>query len=55
MAQLSQQLNQERIARRQAEYQVAGLRSTVVRLQALLAKQKGVVARGEGGAEQHVG
>jgi hypothetical protein len=52
MAQLSQQLNQERIARRQAEYQVAGLRSTVVRLQALLARQRAEDAAAT--AEQHV-
>jgi hypothetical protein len=38
--QLRLQLDQERTARRQAEYKVAGLRSTVVRLQALIAKQR---------------
>ena len=40
MAQLSQQLDQERIARRQAEHRLAGTRSALARAQALIAKQR---------------
>jgi hypothetical protein len=50
---LRQQLDQERIARKQAEQKLAGMRSAVVRLQAQLAKQKAEVAARA--AEQHVG
>jgi hypothetical protein len=38
--QLRQQLDQERIARRQAEQKLGGYRSALVKLQAQLAKQK---------------
>ena len=52
MAQLSQQLDQERIARRQAEMKLAGTRSALLRAQAQLAKQKAADAAAK--AEQHV-
>jgi hypothetical protein len=53
IAQLRQLLDQERIARKQAEQKLAGMRSAVVRLQAQIAKQKAEVAARA--AEQHVG
>jgi hypothetical protein len=51
MAQLTQQLDQERIARRQVEHRLAGTRSALARAQALLAKQRAEEAAAK--AEQH--
>jgi hypothetical protein len=48
IAQLALQLDEERIARRQAEQRLAGMCSAVVRLQALVAKQRGRSCRSEG-------
>jgi hypothetical protein len=53
MAQLSQQLDQERIARRQLEHKLAGTRSALLKLQAQIAKQRAEDAAAK--AEQHVG
>jgi hypothetical protein len=52
MAQVSLQLDQERIARRQLEHKLAGTRSALVKLQAEVAKQKAEVSASK--AEQHV-
>jgi hypothetical protein len=51
--QLSQQLDQERIARRQLEHKLAGTRFALVKLQTEVARQKAADATAK--AEQHVG